>query len=65
MLQDTGAVEQVSPSLSSISDASLGQIEMTMGQPIEEEAPFELNNPSAFHFQQQQLSPILRSNQME
>jgi len=50
MLQDTVAVEQVSPSLSSISDASLGQIEMTMGQPIEEEAPFELNNPSAFHF---------------
>ena len=48
MLQDSVEVEQASSSLSLISDESLGQIEMTMGQPIEEEAPFELNNPSAF-----------------
>ena len=60
MLQDPFPAEQVSPSFSSVSDLSLGQIEMTQGQPIEEEAPFELNNPSAFHFNQQQLSPIMR-----
>jgi hypothetical protein len=51
MLQDS-VPEMDSPSLSMISDASLGQIEMTVGQPIEEEAPFELNNPSAFRFNQ-------------
>jgi hypothetical protein len=48
MLEDAVPVDVLSPSLSSISDASLGQIEMTVGHPIEEEAPFELNNPSAF-----------------
>jgi hypothetical protein len=50
MLHDSSPAQEASQSLSSISDASLGQIEMTMGQPIEEEAPFELNNPSAFYF---------------
>ena len=38
-------------SVSSISEASIGQIEMTEGLPFEEEAPFELNNPSAFHYE--------------
>ncbi len=60
MLEDAVPVDVLSPSFSSISDASLGQIEMTVGHPIEEEAPFELNNPSAFQFHQQQLSPIVR-----
>jgi hypothetical protein len=31
---------------------------MTAGQPFEEEAPFELNNPSASYFEQQQILPL-------
>ena len=45
-------------SVSSISEASIGQIEMTEGLPFEEEAPFELNNPSAFHYELPQVSPL-------
>jgi hypothetical protein len=46
-----------SPSISSISEASVGQIEMTAGPQFEAEAPFELNNPSAFYYEQREVSP--------
>ena len=31
---------------------------MTAGPQFEEEAPFELNNPSAFYYEQREVSPL-------
>ena len=65
MLAENIPAVQDSPSLSSISEASVDYVEMTAGQPFEEEAPFELNNPSASHFEQQQIFPFQQPAAMQ